>query len=603
MLPRSLRGIGFDLMLKHWDLREVISALYVKYQHKVADLLPDLKNAQTLKPGGIDHPIKTIGIFYHSMSCGGVQRVISILTGYYADLGYEVVLFTDQAPHSDDYKFLNNVQRVVLPSANEDNYKQRSNVLLESLKKYRIDVMLYHAWVDPNLLWDMLLIKGSGIGFVVHAHSIFSFACVTMWDIFTYLPDIYSHADLVVTLSRVDELYYSAAGIRSKYLPNPISFDTQEIAGEKPTVPTLLWIGRISAEKRPLDAVRIFAEVVKRIPEARLLIVGEEHDGDRLTNQLTALIRKEELTDKVVLYGFQSDVEQFYHSSTLLLNTSVYEGFPMTFAEAFVCGLPIVTYEMPYLELLRINGGFEGVNQGSIEEAARTICEILSNSERLATLQFEAQSVGEWLRKNDLRRQWAQIFKQLEEGFQENSLQQYSKDDFQILFSTLRSCYHLGVVNAGNKLRHATRMEGGNTFINEQNSQVISPNNRQLTILLNRGVAKACSRFLFTGGRLLTAMIYSPRKTLRFLREMRTIAASRMFDKYYYLGGKDDLSNSWTIFPLYHFCFYGWFLGYDPSASFSLKDYIKHNPDVEASDCNPLVHYIKYGYKEGRRIR
>ncbi len=38
-------------------------------------------------------------------------------------------------------------------------------------------------------------------------------------------------------------------------------------------------------------------------------------------------------------------------------------------------------------------------------------------------------------------------------------------------------------------------------------------------------------------------------------------------------------------------------------ADFSPSGYLIHNPDVVAAGYDPVLHYVRYGYKEGRRWR
>ena len=49
-----------------------------------------------------------------------------------------------------------------------------------------------------------------------------------------------------------------------------------------------------------------------------------------------------------------------------------------------------------------------------------------------------------------------------------------------------------------------------------------------------------------------------------------------------------------------HYLKIGWREGKNPSAFFSTADYLQKNPDVANADLNPLLHFEKYGAKEGR---
>ena len=79
------------------------------------------------------------------------------------------------------------------------------------------------------------------------------------------------------------------------------------------------------------------------------------------------------------------------------------------------------------------------------------------------------------------------------------------------------------------------------------------------------------------------------------------------FDPIYYLYWYPDV----RVFPqgpLVHYIHYGWREGRDPSAGFSTEGYLKANPDVRESGCNPPSFTssnpaCRRGGKAGRRIR
>ena len=51
-----------------------------------------------------------------------------------------------------------------------------------------------------------------------------------------------------------------------------------------------------------------------------------------------------------------------------------------------------------------------------------------------------------------------------------------------------------------------------------------------------------------------------------------------------------------------HYLLMGVELGHNPSPSFSTLNYLKANPDVEKAGVNPLLHYVRSGRRENRRI-
>lgn len=78
------------------------------------------------------------------------------------------------------------------------------------------------------------------------------------------------------------------------------------------------------------------------------------------------------------------------------------------------------------------------------------------------------------------------------------------------------------------------------------------------------------------------------------------VARSGEFDARYYLLHNDDVRRAdWD--PLRHYMRFGWKEGRDPSSRFSTSFYLQNNADVRQSGMNPLLHYVRFGKKEGRQ--
>ena len=81
------------------------------------------------------------------------------------------------------------------------------------------------------------------------------------------------------------------------------------------------------------------------------------------------------------------------------------------------------------------------------------------------------------------------------------------------------------------------------------------------------------------------------------LEDIKLIENSILFDadwykKTYGLGKYLDAAK--------HYLEVGWREGKEPSPFFSAEDYYNKNPDVRDADVNALLHFLKYGFKEGR---
>ena len=80
-----------------------------------------------------------------------------------------------------------------------------------------------------------------------------------------------------------------------------------------------------------------------------------------------------------------------------------------------------------------------------------------------------------------------------------------------------------------------------------------------------------------------------------------TIRDSGLFDADYYITNYPDIKYA-GVDPLEHYCRQGWKEGRNPGPKFDTKFYINSNPDVRNAFINPLFHYLSSGIKEGRDV-
>lgn len=103
-------------------------------------------------------------------------------------------------------------------------------------------------------------------------------------------------------------------------------------------------IGGIKPQKAYPRAVRVFAELRKRVPHARLVIVGGPigRDGALARHALVAQLARFRLEGEVALTGFVPDAVRCLPAFDVVLNTSRHEGLSIATLEALANGLPVV---------------------------------------------------------------------------------------------------------------------------------------------------------------------------------------------------------------------------------------------------------------------
>lgn len=81
-------------------------------------------------------------------------------------------------------------------------------------------------------------------------------------------------------------------------------------------------------------------------------------------------------------------------------------------------------------------------------------------------------------------------------------------------------------------------------------------------------------------------------------KDYSTVASSSLFDRAWYAATYKDAVGDED--PIAHYLRIGATLGFDPGPNFSTSLYIDAYRDVKSAKVNPLSHYIKSGYREGR---
>lgn len=105
----------------------------------------------------------------------------------------------------------------------------------------------------------------------------------------------------------------------------------------------VLMVGRLIKTKHQDKLIEMFINISK--PGWKLVIVGYDHLKENNMERLKQMIEELDATDKVILAGKESDVEQYYLKSKIFAFTSSSEGFPNVIGEAMSAGLPVVAFD------------------------------------------------------------------------------------------------------------------------------------------------------------------------------------------------------------------------------------------------------------------
>ena len=127
--------------------------------------------------------------------------------------------------------------------------------------------------------------------------------------------------------------------------------------------------------KRVADVIRVFDEVLKKIP-SRLVIIGDGPDR----SQCEMLSRELGIQDRVKFLGKQTDVIHILSLADLFLMPSQSESFGLSALEAMACGVPVISSSVGGLPELQLHGQTGYIAEiGDIDRMAKYAVDLLSN--------------------------------------------------------------------------------------------------------------------------------------------------------------------------------------------------------------------------------
>ena len=167
-------------------------------------------------------------------------------------------------------------------------------------------------------------------------------------------------------------------GTRARHLvcPNGVRPPASVVAREQRAPDRAVMLARLAPVKRIEHAIRAYAAVLHRIPEATLDIHGDGAEREYLQGVITEL----GLDAAVTLRGVTDDPGAVLDQASVMLCTSMYEGQPLALIEALGRGCPVVSYDVRYgpADLLTAGGGIL-VPDGDQLALAAAIVQVLSH--------------------------------------------------------------------------------------------------------------------------------------------------------------------------------------------------------------------------------
>jgi glycosyltransferase involved in cell wall biosynthesis len=282
-----------------------------------------------------------------------------------AKLGHEIVLicpekdpawYSGGAPHQSQVKCEEydgfRVQRI--PADPVVLNMAMMFTLLGTLTKQNFDIIHSHEYFSSCSFQSAIVSRTKNCPLVITQHN--DELPLPLLNRFGYLLDTltigkysFSKAEKIIALSNDIRLHLMRMGFSDKkieLIPNAVdttffSPDCENLLETKwgMSAPVVLFVGRLVAEKGVEFLIQAFHEVVKKIPDAKLVIVG----GGPKENELKSLQRR--LQTKNVFFVERVEnrlMPNIYVGCNVLVVPSLREPFGNVVLEAMASGRPVI---------------------------------------------------------------------------------------------------------------------------------------------------------------------------------------------------------------------------------------------------------------------
>lgn len=338
-----------------------------------------------------------------SLTCGGAERVLSVLSTFFADRYKEVKIFTwVDAPIF--YIFDARIQIISIEKECSSknmiqkcfwfrNYikKNTPNVILSFLAKSSIQVIL-STW-DLNI--SVIVAERND-----PKHLKGGWLMIKMRDF------LYNKASGILEQTDNNRKYFTGHKYqRTTVIYNPVFMDVDYVgsAVKVNKLKKIVSVGRLEKQKNHKLLIDAFVKIHNLYPDYCLVIYGE----GSLRKDIEKYILELSLQDFILLPGNKTNVLDDIKDASLFVLSSNFEGMPNALIEAMCLGLPCISTKVSGAVDL-ISDGINGllIDVNDMEQLSEAMEKIIKDEKLALNLGLGAIKIYSRLNVDKISRKW-----------------------------------------------------------------------------------------------------------------------------------------------------------------------------------------------------
>lgn len=344
--------------------------------------------------------------FIGTLTNGGAERVVSILSGKMAEQGMNVEILTyyDMPVF---YQVHPDVKVTCVEKETGTKGKAKNFLWVRKYFKEHADVLI--SFLAPFNIFALACNLGTGTPIIVADRNdptkIPSNTLVRKTRDF-----LYRFADGIVIQTRKNQSYFSKQVQRkSEVIYNPINLGEKSgSALQTEKRKKIVSVGRLMQQKNQKMLFAAFKNVVEKYPDYQLVIYGE----GPMREELEAYAKELEIENNISLPGSVSDVHERIKDAEIFVLSSDYEGMPNALIEAMCLGLPVISTKVSgATDLIKDHENGLLTELDNQKELENAMVELIENPVLAEKLAKNAMKLNHSLELSKIMNQWIQFIK------------------------------------------------------------------------------------------------------------------------------------------------------------------------------------------------
>jgi glycosyltransferase involved in cell wall biosynthesis len=370
--------------------------------------------------------MKILYVFHSLAYWGGIERILVDKMNYLAsEYGYDVyMLTTGQGNHPVPY-FLSPLVHL------EDlNIRMHQQYQYHGLKRLLVNWQLTRLFkkrladrldiIRPDVIActtasyleiDLITKLKNNIPLVIESHSVFQRILGQKGLRNKYVDYIYhrgfSKSQVLVALTEGDAQEWREIHSNVKVIPNMVHLNDGKMSSLNNK--SVIWVGRLDYQKRPLEMVEIWKKVYPQFPDWGLDMYGEGEQLQELRHTV------QQLNMNINIHQPTEQIFDAYRYSSIFVSTSLFEPFGLVIPEAMSCGLPVVAYDCPYGPSSILSDGSNGflVQNNNRLAFADILCRLMADKSLRQRIGGEALEASKRFAAEKIMPLWHDLFETL----------------------------------------------------------------------------------------------------------------------------------------------------------------------------------------------